>query len=271
MDLLVSRLSVFVLAHVSDLHLDGGPRATARAEAVISFLDGLAHPVDAVLVTGDLADHGAPSEYEQLRDLIGDRQRFWLCPGNHDVRAAYRAVLLGGGGGAGTETVAGGAADDPINQVHDLPGLRVAMCDSSIPGRDDGHLSDGTLRWLADALEQAPDTAALVAFHHPPVELHSPYVDPIRQHGAGRLAALLAANPQVVAVLSGHAHTPAVSTFAGLPLLVAPGVVSTLRLPWETPVDIDLTMPPAIAFHVLDDDRRLTTHYRLVPSTAGAA
>jgi len=105
----------------------------------------------------------------------------------------------------------------------------------------------------------------LVAFHHPPVALHSPFIDGIGQHGPERLAALLADHPQVVAVLCGHAHTPAASTFAGRPLLVAPGVVSTLRLPWETANDIDEQMPPALAFHVLDDDGRLTTHYRLTP------
>jgi 3',5'-cyclic-AMP phosphodiesterase len=58
--------------------------------------------------------------------------------------------------------------------------------------------------------------------------------------------------------------SPTVSTFAGRPLLVAPGVVSTLRLPWETDTDLDEQMPPALAFHVLDDNWRLTTHYRLV-------
>ena len=37
-----------VLAHLSDLHVDGGPRAAERAERVLSFLDGLRQPVDAV-------------------------------------------------------------------------------------------------------------------------------------------------------------------------------------------------------------------------------
>jgi len=47
-----------LLAHLSDLHLDGGERAAARAKRVLAFLDGLACPVDAVLLTGDIADHG---------------------------------------------------------------------------------------------------------------------------------------------------------------------------------------------------------------------
>lgn len=249
-----------MLAHVSDLHLDGGSRANERAERVLAFLDGLARPVDAVLITGDLADHGVEREYEELQGLLGDRQRFLLCPGNHDARGPYRHVLL-------SESPRDGAVQGPINQVHDLPGLRVAMCDSSIPGRDDGHLDDETLRWLADVLTEAPAVPTLVAFHHPPVALHSPFIDAIRLGGPEQLAALLGDHPQVVAVLCGHAHTPAASMFAGRPLLVAPGVVSTLRLPWETPVDVDTLMPPAIAFHVLGDDRRLTTHYRVLPDS----
>jgi len=57
---------------------------------------------------------------------------------------------------------------------------------------------------------------------------------------------------------------PAATTFAGLPLLVAPGVVSTVRLPWEGGPVVDHDQPPMLAFHVLDDDGRLTTHVRAV-------
>ncbi len=220
----------------------------------MAFLDTLVRPVDAMLLTGDVADHGLATEYEEARALLDRDYPVLTCPGNHDVRASFRQSLLGQP-----------PSDDPVNEVHDLGGLLVAMCDSSIPGRPDGFLSDETLSWLGEVLSgAADDNQVLVAFHHPPVVLHSPFIDAIRQHGEQRLAELLANYPQVAAVLCGHAHTPAASTFAGRPLLVAPGVVSTLRLPWESDKDIDESMPPAIAFHVLDDDGRLTTHYRLV-------
>jgi hypothetical protein len=35
-------------------------------------------------------------------------------------------------------------------------------------------------------------------------------------------------------------------------------------LPFETDAIIDLRQPPMIAFHLLDDERRLTTHYRVI-------
>lgn len=100
-------------------------------------------------------------------------------------------------------------------------------------------------------LDSTPvDTPVFVYFHHPPVLLHSPFIDQIRQ--------------QVVGILCGHAHSAAATTFAGRPLLVAPGVASTLKLPWERGDDLDYRLPPAIAFHVLDENWRLTTHYRVI-------
>lgn len=76
-----------------------------------------------MLLTGDIADHGTEAEYEEARSLLDGRQRVLMCPGNHDVRDSYRNVLLGEPAG-----------DEPINQVHDLPGVRIVMCDSQHSG-----------------------------------------------------------------------------------------------------------------------------------------
>jgi Icc protein len=241
-----------VLAHVSDIHIHD-ERSLERATRVMSYLDDLPGDLDAILVTGDLADHGLPEEYEQVAKLFSGSRPVLHCPGNHDVRGSYRELLLGES-----------ASDGPINQVHRLGGAVFAMCDSSIPGRDDGFLADETLTWLEAVLADAGDAPVFVCFHHPPVLLHEPTVDRIKQHGEDRLAALVRRYPNVAAVLCGHAHTGAASAFASRPLLVAPGVVSTLMLPWETDKIVDVDLPPAIAFHILDDDRRLTTHYRVI-------
>ncbi|HEX6354611.1 metallophosphoesterase [Actinophytocola sp.] len=242
------------LAHISDLHIgqdyqgDGGARALRRAQQVIDYVNALPGDVDGVLATGDLADHGAPEEYRVVRELLGSlRFPVLPCPGNHDVREAYRATLLG-------EDSSG----EPVNQVHHLAGFTIAMCDSSIPGRADGLLDDTTLTWLDKVLSDTEDPA-LVCFHHPPVALHVPYVDDIRLGNDVQLAEVL--NDKVLAVLCGHAHTAATTTFAGRPLVVAPGVVSTLVLPAEGDHIVDFGLPPAIAFHVVDD-RGLVTHFR---------
>lgn len=58
---------VIVIAHLSDPHIDSGRRSIERTRAVMTYLDGLPYDLDAVLVTGDIADHGLPSEYEEAR------------------------------------------------------------------------------------------------------------------------------------------------------------------------------------------------------------
>ena len=249
---------MLVFGHISDTHLDGGERALARTRRVMAYLRGL--PLDAILITGDIADHGAPHEYERARAELTADVPVLMLPGNYDERSAYRKVMLGHNGVA------------PINEARWIDDVLFALCDSSIPGRDEGLLSAETLAWLRGVLS-GTDAPVFVCLHHPPVPLHNALIDQIRLAESEKLAALIEECPQVVAVLSGHAHTAAVSTFAGRPLLVAPGVVSTLRLPWTTAKEltwantIDFDDPPAVAFHVLDHGGRLTTHYRVVPTS----
>ncbi|MFE6331719.1 metallophosphoesterase [Streptomyces sp. NPDC057798] len=243
-----------LLAQISDLHLDGSERATRRAIRVMDYLRALPHPVDALLVTGDIADHGTEAEYEEAAQILAAEFPVLTCPGNHDARAAYRKVLLDE------------APDDgPINQAHHIAGTTILMCDSTIPGRDEGRLDAATLTWLDATLTALPpDATALIAFHQPPVELHHPLPDAYTIQEPQHLADILDAHPQVAAVLTGHAHTAAASTFAARPLIVAPAITWTLRMPWEGDQPADRDQPPGLAFHILSENRRLTTHYRVV-------
>ncbi|TXS44693.1 metallophosphoesterase [Streptomyces sp. OR43] len=243
-----------LLAQISDLHLDGSERATLRATRVMDYLRALPHPVDALLVTGDIADHGAEAEYEEAARILAAPFPVLTCPGNHDARPAYRKALLGEAPG-----------DGPVNRLHHVSGTAVLMCDSTIPGRDEGRLDTETLAWIDSTLSALPqDTPALIAFHQPPVALHHPLPDAGMLQEPGQLAGLLDAHPRVAAVLTGHAHTAAASTFASRPLIVGPAITWTLRMPWEGDRAADRDQPPGLAFHVLDDERRLTTHYRVV-------
>ncbi|MEH0417582.1 metallophosphoesterase [Streptomyces sp. B21-083] len=250
---------MLVLAHISDLHLDGTARSTARAERVRDRLWELPGHVDALLVTGDIADHGTEAEYEEAAHLLGLRTGdapfpVLTCPGNHDSRAPYRKALLGLP-----------AAEEPVNSAHVFDDAAVLMCDSSVPGEDEGALADETYDWIESTLDELDDgVPALLAFHHPPVALHHPLPDAHPLTEPDRLAALMERRPQVAALITGHAHTPAATAFGGRPLLVGPGVTWTLRLPWEGEQPADRDAPVGLAFHILDDTGRLTSHFRVV-------
>jgi 3',5'-cyclic AMP phosphodiesterase CpdA len=129
---------VLVLAHISDLHLDGSTRATERAERVRDRLWELPGHVDALPVTGDIADHGTEPEYEEAARILGLRDGdapfpVLTCPGNHDSREPFRKALLGLPGAGG-----------PVNSVQVFDDTAVLMCDSSVPGSDDGELDEET-------------------------------------------------------------------------------------------------------------------------------
>jgi Icc protein len=255
---------MIAIAQVSDVHLDGSPERARRARAAMDRLGRARAPLDAVLVTGDVADHGRPSEYEEARTILSAPCPVLFLPGNHDERGAFRRGLLGD-----RDTGAPPSPEAPLNQVHRVAGAVLALCDSVVPGQDGGYLDDETLDWLDAVLSDDPGAPALVCLHHHPVPLHTELADTIRLAGEDRLAAVISRHPQVVAVLCGHAHTAAATTFAGRPLLVAPGVLSTGVTPWDVSDTADSAAPPAVAYHIIGDDGRLTTHYRPVDLAAG--
>jgi 3',5'-cyclic-AMP phosphodiesterase len=253
-----------LIAHLSDTHLDGGERALRRTRAVLEWLHGI--PVDAILVTGDVTDHGTAAEYEQAAAEFTADVPVLLLPGNHDERSAFRRVLLADDGAAGSTD-----GHAPLNRLHRVGGLTFALCDSTVPGRSEGRLAAETADWLRAVLAAA-DGPVLVCLHHPPVLIGHPLMDEIMLRRPEELAAVIEGRPNVAAVLCGHAHQPIATTFAGTPLVVAPGVVSTLRLPWTVPgpltwsAAVDLDEPPGVALHVIDDVGRVTTHFRSLRS-----
>lgn len=242
-----------LLAQISDLHLDGTARTTARATRTIRYLRSLPQPPDALLVTGDIADTAAITEYEEAASLLDLPFPAFTAPGNHDRRSAYRTALLGEPAG-----------DDPINRAHEVAGVTVLMCDSTIPDQDDGLLDPATLHWIDAELTARGELPALLAFHHPPATMHHPLLDSCRLAGLPDLEAVLSRHPQVIALITGHAHSAAATTFASRPVIVGPATTWTLQLPWEGPEHTDPDQPPGLAFHVVDQ-HQLITHFRVVP------
>jgi hypothetical protein len=87
-------------------------------------------------------------------------------------------------------------------------------------------------------------------------------MDPIKLDDSDDLAAVIGRHDQVRAVLCGHAHTMGTSTFAGRPLLVGGGAVSTVPLDQEDRPIVWYGAPPSYAIHFLHADGRITSHWR---------
>lgn len=246
---------MLTIAHISDLHVGSRPEALRRAERVMEHLVGMSPLPAVLLVTGDVADHGDVAEYVAARDLL----RRWDGPvlvgtGNHDVRGPFGRVLLGE------------ERDGPLDQALQVGEHRLLMLDSLVPAVDGwridhGELAPQTLDWLDRELS-ASQAPTFVCFHHPATTVNIELADRIQLRNGADLEPVLRRHPHVQAVLVGHNHTMCATTFAGRPMLVGGGVASTVTLDGELLNHLWLEAPPSLAFHIVDDTGRLTTHWR---------
>lgn len=246
-----------LLAHITDLHIDGSQRESARVRRVMDFLRSMPTAPDALVVTGDIADHGTAGEYAEAARLLAAPFPVLALPGNHDSRPELRAALLG--------DPAGGTG--PVNRMIRLGHVALLCCDSTIPGepKGDGLLDGETLAWIRATLSALPeDVPVVLAFHHPPVDIHSPTSDGAKLRNPSALAEILAAHPRVRGILNGHAHTACATAFAGVPVVIGQAVSWTLRLPPETRALADRAAPAGVALHLVDPLGRMTTHFRTV-------
>lgn len=210
----------FIL-HLSDTHLLAGGRrlydsvdSEERLAALFRRLEQSGARPEAIVLTGDLADHGEPEAYRNLRAIVepaAERlgaQVVWVM-GNHDDRGAFHEGLL-------DEP----ASTAPVDRVHDVNGLRVIALDSTVPGHHHGEISDAQLAWLADVLETPAPHGTILALHHPPVPSVQDLAVLVELRGQAPLARVLRGT-DVRSIIAGHLHYSTTATFAGIPVSVA--------------------------------------------------
>src|SRR5438552_4250162 len=115
-----------LLAQISDLHIGADAAAPARAAAAVTAIAALDPAPDAVLVTGDLTEHGAPAEYAQVRELLAPlRIPHYVLPGNHDDRKLLRTAL--------GPPIDGDAPAPFVQYTARCGHLRLVVCDTTEP------------------------------------------------------------------------------------------------------------------------------------------
>jgi 3',5'-cyclic AMP phosphodiesterase CpdA len=156
--------------------------------------------VDAVVVKGDLTSSGTKEEYEQFLAMyepaFGDRLHH--VRGNHD---AYHGATF--------------ASDAPF--VVDLPGVRLAVIDTSIPFAAPGQVTRETLEWLGDVASEADRPVLVLGHHHvwsPESVNRSATYFGVNPDDSERLVELVAALPSVWGYFAGHTHRNRVRRFS---------------------------------------------------------
>lgn len=176
--------------------------------------------VDAIVVTGDLADRGEPEAYDRVSRLLAplaDRlgaELLWVM-GNHDERAAFSEGLYG-------------RREDAVqDRVVWREGLRLIALDSTVPGYHHGEIDEAQLEWLRDELAHPAPAGTILALHHPPLASPVRLMGLLELRNVAGLEEVIRAT-DVRAILAGHLHYPTFGTFAGVPVSVASATCYTI-------------------------------------------
>lgn len=253
-----------LIAQITDIHLGFEPDNPAefnrkRLDQTLRALGAMVPQPDLLLITGDLSDEGDDGvSYRRLRNALSTVTiPFWCCMGNHDNRDAFLEYF---------PRVP--SADGFIQYaIEDFP-LRILVLDTLEVGRHGGGFCEIRAAWLAARLAEQPERPTLIVLHHPPIETGLSWMTENPDAAwVERLRAVVSRHANIVAMVSGHLHRPAVTQWAGTTLVVCPSTAPQVALDLGR-IDPDepdgrpmiVADPPAFAIHYWNGEQ-LVSHF----------
>lgn len=226
----MNKAGEFRVLQVSDCHLlpddQGRYRGLPALAALQNVLDaGRRWGPDALLLSGDLSEDGSPESYALLAEALrGFPAEVLVLPGNHDDpgQLARHWPL--------------GPWDGP--RMVEAGDWRIVLLDSTVPGEPAGAFETQQLDALDAELAAAQDAPVLVALHHQPVPVGSPWIDRYPLRDAGAFRARLARHRGVRLVSWGHVHHPWRRRQGGITWVATPSSVAN-ALPWRERFEAD--------------------------------
>jgi 3',5'-cyclic-AMP phosphodiesterase len=238
----------FLLFQLSDPHIGAdwhGVDPAAKLSAAVEAVRRVRPGPDAVVVSGDLAEHAADPEYRQLQALLEPIEApLYVLSGNHDDRdALHRNFDVPGAEGAF------------VQYSVDLGAMRLVVLDTTRPGEEGGELDDDRLAWLDAELAADPSSPTVIAMHHPPILTGIRPWDEIGLPAGDRraLARVVRRHRQVLRLVGGHLHRTIAGDLAGRCVLAAPSTYMQGRLDFRLERLEVVAEPAGFAVHALLD------------------
>lgn len=246
-----------LVAQLTDIHLMAEPDQTLRGmntqdslQEVLDAVRDLPKLPDLLLLTGDLANDGDVSAYVRLRDTITPLGiPTYTLAGNHDHIDRLTSHLL----------------NDLIHYSTRLEAgnWQFLFLDSTVAGQIGGALSTETLIWLEQTLTTCK-LPTLIAFHHPALDLDSPWIDSMGLANKSEFWRVCAQFSHVRLVLNGHAHQENTQTHQGVTCLVTPSTCMQF-LPKTSTYAIDTDRSAGLRLVNLGEDGTFDTQTIYTP------
>lgn len=191
------------LIQFTDCHLFSSPTAKMfgantfnTLASVLSTASSDLSSADAILITGDLVHDEIPA-YQHYRTFFKEqlgKKPILVVPGNHDFDPPVMQDALG--------------SAFQVCGYRDLENWRIVLVDTRIPGEPMGRVGEAQLKRIEEAIKEAEGKGmyVLVAEHHPPMDLSSPWLDQMGLENSYDWLNLLAKYENVKGLVFGHAH-----------------------------------------------------------------
>ena len=219
---------------VSDCHLSRDPKTPYRGQNADRNLSSLLPAIrrwqpDLLLLTGDVSEDASAAAYGRVAAQLSTAGAPVLAlPGNHDDPALMRRYFpLGPWDGPHTYT---------------SRNWLLVLLDSTEPCCVAGAFSDSYLEQLERFLRKGPDQHVLLALHHQPVPVNSPWIDRYGLEPAEAFWDLIDRHPRVRCITWGHVHQDFEALHRTVTLLGSPSSVAN-SLPVRETFTLDLGGP----------------------------
>lgn len=202
----------FALVQITDPHLYADPQTQYRGwstdaalNAVLQTLREDGQPIDALLLTGDLAQDEAAATYRRLDcKLRGLKTPLFVLPGNHDDPQAMQTQMQA----------------QYLGEAR-LGAWRLLLLNSHCEGRINGFLPASELQ-RARSFVSSLQGPGLISLHHPPVDVGSRWIDALGLDNGAELLDCVAGQPWLRGIIFGHIHQRFDARHRGIRLLGCP-------------------------------------------------
>lgn len=202
---------------ISDLHLFADPKQTLLGlntsdslHAVIDLLKQTSKPIHLILLTGDLSQDNSPASYQRIVEQFKDFAcPIYWTPGNHDAPDIIPTVF-----------------NKSVNFKEDKAivcgNWQFILLNSHYPKHVEGFLGRAELSRLERYLLQNPKHHTMLFLHHPPIEIHCKWLDPLMLKNANDLFDVIDQHPNVRGIFCGHIHQEFETQHQGVPIMSVP-------------------------------------------------
>ncbi|GGA13465.1 metallophosphoesterase [Neptunicoccus cionae] len=243
----------------TDIHMKSEGQKIIGLDPFAQFERALAHGLrhhpeaERIILMGDLADTGAPEEYDRVQEILQDIETpVTLMAGNHDVRDTLVQKM--------PQAVCDAAGF--LQTSHSYGTVRVLTLDTlfgppAVSYAHFGAYCDQRFAWLTEQLSEAKQAGQWVALfsHHPPFRVGFKGMDQIRMRDDARMLKVLKGSGVSVHLICGHIHRTISGNWDGFGFSMLKSTCHQMPLAIDTTeMTLGTTEPAAYGVILLTDD-----------------